>query len=282
MIVKYVSGVNGKTFTLNKGYDLAIKECNPHTSTWTYESVSQQFGEKITSFGKEILEMDIRLKFRGTLDGISENLNQFFEECETDVINMVQGSLWFDGEYIRGWFIERESVASQEFYGWEQQLTFIAPYPFYIREEKRSFLPAGKDTEENTGTGLDYDYDYSYDYAAGAEGAKLWSIDHFASSEFQMIIYGPCENPKVNINGHPYEVFTSLEAGEYLTIDSRSNTVIKQRTNGTDQNIYDLRGKKQTVFDKIPSGDLNIVWTAAFGFDLILYLERGEPTWNLS
>lgn len=70
MIVKYVSGVNGKTFTLNKGYDLAIKECNPHTSAWTYESVSQQFGEKITSFGKEILEMDIRLKFRGTLDGI--------------------------------------------------------------------------------------------------------------------------------------------------------------------------------------------------------------------
>ena len=40
--------------------------------------------------------------------------------------------------------------------------------------------------------------------------------------------------------------------------------------------------KNRTIFDKIPSGDLNIVWTAAFGFDLTLYLERGEPTWNLS
>lgn len=282
MIVKYVSGSGNDTFVLNKGYDLAIKDCNPHKSAWIYESASQQFGEKITSFGKEILTLEITLKFRGTLDGMSENLNAFFEACETDVINMTQGALWFGDEYVRGWFIERESAASQEFYGWEQTTIFMAPYPFYIREAKRSFFPAGSETQEDPGAGLDYNYDYAYDYAADVDGTKIWSVDHFTSSEFKMIIYGPCEDPQININGHPYKVYASIEAGEYITIDSRNNTVIKHLANGTDLNIYDLRGKQQSIFDKIPSGDINIVWTAAFGFDLTLYLERGEPTWNLS
>ena len=280
MIVKYVSGANKKTFVLNKGYDLAIKVCNPHASAWTYESAAQQFGEKITSFGKDVLALDIELKVRGTLDGISENLNDFFEECETDVINMTQGALWFDDEYLSGWFIERESVPSQEFYGWEQTITFMAPYPFYIREETGNFYPAGSGSGSQAG--LDYNYDHNYDYAADSDGIRSWYIDHYAPSEFKMTIYGPCENPQVNINGYPRQVFTTLEANEYLIVNSRDNTVVKYLANGNTINLYDLRQKTQSIFEKIPSGNLNVAWSAAFGFDITLYVERSEPTWNLS
>ncbi|MFR2850645.1 M56 family metallopeptidase, partial [Hungatella sp.] len=60
-------------------------------------------------------------------------------------------------------------------------------------EETKEFFPqseAGKDE------GLDYLYDYSYDYTAQKEGTASWYIDHYASSEFIMTIFGPCANPR--------------------------------------------------------------------------------------
>lgn len=94
-----------------------------------------------------------------------------------------------------------------------------------------------------------------------------------------MIMYGPCTNPYVLINDHAYAVYTDLEAGEYLIIDSRSSTVYKYMSNGTVENIFNERGLADSVFEPIPSGLLHINWSGAFGFDLTLFLERREARW---
>lgn len=278
--VKYVTGYGKKEFVLNDSYELAIKECNPHFSAWTYEEAKQKLGIKITSFGKDPIGLDIVFKFRGSENEISENMNDFFEACETDVIEMTPGKLFFNNEYLVGYFISHETEPASEFYGYEHTASFLAPYPFYITNSTRNFYPAGSGAGEPTADGLDYNYDYNYDYAAAVEGSQNWIVDHFTESEFEMTIYGPCENPRIMINGYPYEVFDSLEQNEYMVINSRNNTVVKYRSNGTTLNIYDLRAKEESIFKKIPAGNLSVNWSAAFGFTLTLFLERGEPTWN--
>ena len=80
------------------------------------------------------------------------------------------------------------------------------------------------------------------------------------------------------INGYPYQINDTLEATEYLVIDSTNHTVTKYLANSTNVSIFDKRDKTKSVFEKIPAGTLNLTWTGLFGFDLVLFDERSEPT----
>lgn len=275
--VKYISGVNKKEIILNRDYEIAIKEGNPHKSKWTYESVEKRFGIKITSFKKEPIELEFRFRFRGSEKKISENLNVFFEECELDIINTVPGKLYFNDEYLQGFFIERETEGSEEFYGYEQRVVFLSPHPFYIKEIKKEFLP---ETGGGAGEFLNYPYKYLYDYSIREKGKYIWNTGHYAPSEFDMTIHGPCVDPRILIEGYVYEVFDTLEEEEYIKIDSRNNTVIKYRTNGTTVNLFPYRRMENSIFKPIPGGTVTLNWNGEFGFDITLLTERSELKWN--
>ena len=59
-------------------------------------------------------------------------------------------------------------------------------------------------------------------------------------------------------------------------IDSRQKTIMMYQ-NGTQTNIFDYRNKSDSIFEKIPAGNLRIVWDSAFGADLTIYREQSEP-----
>lgn len=274
--VKFVSGSDKKTFILNQDYKLAIKEMNPWQSKWNYESIEEQFGITIASFKKEPITLALSLKFRGSENQISENLNGFFEACEKDIINKTAGRLYVDDEYLSGYFLERETTPSETFYGYQQDLEFFAPYPFWTQEISRSF-PASQ--EIVTDSGLNYDYNYKYDYTLEKMGVRVWDNEHYAPSEFKMTIFGAVANPQITIAGHNYQVNTTLLAGDYLTIDSKAKTIIKTQNNGDQSNMFKYRNTAESVFEPIPAGANKINWSGLFGFDLTLYLERSEPKW---
>ena len=46
---------------------------------------------------------------------------------------------------------------------------------------------------------------------------------------------------------------------------------------GKEINLFDYRDKTQSVFERIPGGNLRLNWTGTFGFDLTLFEERSEP-----
>ena len=279
IVVKYVTGTGGEEHVLNQSYEIMISSCNPHTSEWKHESTEKKYGISITSFGKDAIELPITLKYRGRESEIYDNLDNFFSVTERDIINMTPGRLYIGGEYANGYFIERSTQQSSEFYGCMQETTFLAPYPFWIHEESRSFPPIspGSEGEESY---LDYEHDYPYDYTMPYGGDVIWNVDHYAPCEFLMTIFGPAVDPRVVINGHPYQVYTTLDTNEYLKIDSRENKVIKYLVNGIQQDIYDLRAKQESVFDPITPGNISVVWPGDFGFDLTLFCERSEPRWK--
>lgn len=87
-------------------------------------------------------------------------------------------------------------------------------------------------------------------------------------------------NPQVSIGNIPYLVNITLEEGEYLIIDSRSETVTKVMNKGERINAFHNRQKGRKFFQKIPPGRQLIAWTGKFDFDLIIFEERGEPRWK--
>ena len=132
-------------------------------------------------------------------------------------------------------------------------------------------------TPESTSGYLDYPYDYNYDYTAPEIGKKVVPSDSPFTSEFRMIIYGLAVNPRIVINGYPYILYATIPSGAYVIVDSKQRTIMLYKRNGQKMNIFDFRNKSDSIFEKIPAGNLDIVWDATFGVDLTIFREKSEP-----
>lgn len=277
--MKQLKYVNSKGDVIDfREYSTQIYKGNFHSYEWGYDGTEQQLGSIVNRFTKESLKYEMVVAARGRKRTAENNLNLLTEITEYDVINKTPGKLWWGEYYLNCYVISGETEPSESFYGAERSMVIFAPYPLWIMETKKSFLKAL--SGDGTGNGwLDYDYDYNYDYAPENGSGWQWYVDHFAASEFEMTIYGPATNPHININGHAYQVYDDVEAGEYIEINSRDNTVVKYRANGSTANLYDMRGKEESVFAPIPGGMNIFTWSGAFGFDVTLFLERSEPKW---
>ena len=212
-----------------------------------------------------------------------EAVNHLCDVISADVADDKNGKLYTD----TGFYLSCKIVGSQKT-DWRMglpimfnTLSVLSDKPVWIREETKEFFPQAEISDAaSQSNGLDYPYDYQYDYTAQKIGTSDWYIDHYDSSEFLMTIFGPCVNPRILINGYPYEVFDTLESNEYIIVDSRNNSVVKYLVNGTTQDLYDLRAKEQSIFEPIPSGNINFSWSGAFGFNITLFIERNEPRWK--
>lgn len=256
-----------------------VKDVVFHSYAWEYDTVEKQYGVDITRFRKQPKQYEASIIFRGSVEKRKQNLNNFTELAEQDVVNKTPGKLICEEHYINAYVISSDTYPYEGADWTQKDAVFLCPYPFWIREETRSFLPIQE--SENPDHFLDYEYDYLYDYSAPDGGSAIWKVDHYAPCEFLMTIFGPVADPRIVINGHPYQVYDTLLENEYMQIDSRKNTVIKYMTNGTRQNLYDLRAKIDSVFEPIKPGNIAVNWPGSYGFDLTLYLERSEPRWKV-
>ncbi|WP_329384503.1 hypothetical protein [Anaerofustis butyriciformans] len=281
----YVNSNNEKIdFT---DYPYVFQEGDLLDYSWNYETQENTDINKITSFKKGITQKSIKIAVIPPFDmtkkereeKIKEYFNHIFEVFEYDIINDSDGKLYTDTGYYLPCRIY-ESTKSD----WNMGLPFmfndfkvVSANPYWIRKQQRDFTGA----ESSSVKGLNYPYNYLYNYTPVKRGISYWQTDNFSYSDFELIIYGPCINPRILINNYPYEVFDTLENYEYLIIKSvnEEKSVIKYRNNGTTLNIFDLRGKENSVFNKIPPGRLTFNWRGDFKFTLKLYEKRSEPKW---
>ena len=85
----------------------------------------------------------------------------------------------------------------------------------------------------------------------------------------------------MTIGGIVRQVYTTLEAGQYLLIDSRDKTVKRVLNDGSVLNEFDNRRRgTKSIFEPITPGMNEVTWNNAFGFDLTLFIERSEPEWR--
>ena len=181
-------------------------------------------------------EKTVTIDVFGKREEFQANMEQLYRIIAVDAENDTYGKLYVNGAYLR-W---KGYVYS------EVEITFQAPELVWVVEATRQFFPQ---LEETAASGIDFQYDYPFDFAGEKRGIAAWNVDHIIPSEYRMIVYGPCVNPKILINDYPYEFFVTLESREYLIIDSQRRTIRRYLTNGTVQ-IYLIRERKNKLFSR--------------------------------
>lgn len=276
--IKYVCS-NGEEYNLI-GDKMRATSGYFHAYEWTPNTTEKEMGVTVNAFAKEPVTYDITLTVRGKEKERKQILNKLTNAFEYDVVNLTPGRIYYGEYYIDG-YVKKSSneVSSENNSRTDCKIEIYCPYPFWSMEQQESFYPDSAN-KGNPYTFLDYPITYNYDYSRKSAGTQNWIIDHFRDNNFEMVIYGPCADPRILINGYPYQIYETLEAGEYILITSREKTITKHLRNGTVQNIFAKRAKDKSVFALIPSGVLTLNWSGEFGFDIKVYKERSVPEWN--
>lgn len=250
--------------------------------------------DHIQGFEKNIQEKKISLDVMETgLIDLGTAVDQLENVFEKDIIAGQAGRLYVGNSYLNCWIVNTEKDRwINDLNSISAELKVKTDYPYWITETLFQFR---KKTEMLPGVagviGLDYEYDYEYEYVFGfAEGSdgtlQYMTNDHYTGSGFKMIIYGPCINPAIRIDGHLYELQATLYEGEYAIIDSstrysQDRAIYKVQVDGTKVDLFNSRNKDSDIWQKIPPGRITVTWNGDFGFDIILFSERGTPLWIL-
>lgn len=269
--LKYTNHRN-ETLVFGKG-KLFVNENDLRNFAWSITSKN----DRISGFKKGIVSKTIPIILM--CDSADEGLelrNKLFEVFEKDVLAVKHGKIIIGDYYLKCFVTESKKTEYQIHNGYMKlSIKVSTDFPYWIKETTETFnYGAG-----SAGTNLDFNRDFPSDYTSNLIGKQLNNTD-FVPSNFRINVYGACENPKVTIAGHDYEVNVTIEANEYLTIDSISKTVVLTHADGTKENCFKNRNKESYIFEKLPVGISNVSANGDFKFDVTLLEERSEPKWT--
>lgn len=277
MDIYYVNSENAK-IQLSE-WPIAIEDVTElFVRGWDYEetaNISKNY-TSIESFYRTKYEKKINIQvFADSEAEFKKCMNNLLDVTEKDVVNLTPGKLYCNDYYLKCYFCDITPGDYEElYYAIDNEVKIISPFPFWIKEHEYHF----KASEISSSNNKKYAYRYAYRYANGLSSARLIN-EHFSESNFKMIIYGPVINPNVIIGGYEYYVNTILEEGEYLEIDSATETVYKTMRTGVRVNLFHNRSKRNSIFRPIQTGMQEVSFNGKFNFDIVIYEERSEPKW---
>lgn len=245
-------------------------------SEWKYNTISNINGVgRIKNFYREIQETSLTLSIMAdTKEEYNKILEQLHRITEYDVRKNVPGRLWWNDFYKSvNCYATSYDDFDELFECVEKEIKFVSTEPVWIREKFFSFREM-----KSTQIDGDYCFDYDFDYIASTANIYFENTS-IAESNFEMTVYGPCDNPEITINEHRYIIYISLLENEYAKIDSKTRKIIKTSRYGEVENIFHYRDRDNNIFEKIPDGENTASWSMERGFDLKIYDERGEPIW---
>lgn len=134
---------------------------------------------------------------------------------------------------------------------------------------------------------LDLPYDLPYDLGVPST-RRYVDVGEWGAAPLRFVVYGPCVNPAVRIDGNWYRVDVTVPDGGYLVVDPlatpRSVTLVAADGSTTDVFAKARRGNGlgsgEYVFQPASPGVHEVEWDRSFGFDLTWYEEEGEPPWS--
>lgn len=204
--------------------------------------------------------------------------NNLFEVFESDILAGKKGRIYIGKWYLKCWItaIENSSYLAHKDFT-KADLKIVTDEPFWIKEELYSY---GALNTSASG-GVDFPFDLPVDLRSVNVGQNTVSNSQIFPAAFKITVYGPCSNPvMIKIGGHTYQVNVGLNSGENLVIDSMNKTITKVLQDRAETSMMRYRYKKESVFEEIPPGQNELIWSGDFGFDVLLYHKRSEPDWE--
>lgn len=134
---------------------------------------------------------------------------------------------------------------------------------------------------------LDLPYDLPYDLGVPST-RRYVDVGEWGAASLRFVVYGPCVNPAIRIDGNWYRVDVTVPDGGYLVVDPlatpRSVTLVAADGSTTDAFAKARRGNGsgsgEYIFQPASPGVHEVEWDRSFGFDLTWYEEEGEPPWS--
>lgn len=134
---------------------------------------------------------------------------------------------------------------------------------------------------------LDLPYDLPYDLGVPST-RRYVDVGEWGAAPLRFVVYGPCVNPAVRIDGNWYRVDVTVPDGGYLVVDPlatpRSVTLVAADGSTIDAFAKARRGNGsgsgEYIFQPASPGVHEVEWDRSFGFDLTWYEEEGEPPWS--
>ena len=259
-------------------YDLisnGIRHAKANYHKWAYkvQGTKLQYGARVADFAKDPAVYETELILEGGERQRQAVVDALHDDFEADLRNKKAGRVIWGSYYIDCFVIESNTAPTDMPTQTLNKITVYAPYPYWVQDYTVELFAS----QETQSTYLDFPFDFPFDFTAPAIGEMKVKSDFPFASEFEMVIFGPAVNPRVTINGYGYVLYATIPQGAYVVIDSRKHTIMQFNTDGTQSNIFNLRNKTDSVFQKIPGGNLNIVWDASFGVNITIHRERSEP-----
>lgn len=268
--VTYISSA-GNTYQLHSKEGVVHKRLPYRTWSWKPRGTDLEHGVRVAGFNRAAAQYKAELLLYGTKEEQEALVDSLHDDFEGDMRNLQTGRLIVNGYTLNCFVI---GVDARYKNGCTTDtIQIYAPYPYWMQEQLVNL-----DASSVPASGfLDYPYDYQYDYTAPVMGRKFVRSDFPFESEFRMVIYGQAVTPSIVVNGYPYTLYATVPAGAYVIIDSRKKSIMMHNTNGTQTDLFNFRNKTQSIFQKIPKGNLEIAWDSSYGVDLTIYRERSEP-----
>ena len=245
-----------------------------HDYEWTVTKKNEQISALTRKIAKR--KLPVKIVCSSEAAGIAAR-NKLFEIAEKDVLAMKHGQIICGGYYFKCFITASKKNSYQVSERlMDVTLTVTTDQPYWVKESTVVF---GIFAEDSLSGNLDHPYDYPFDFYSTMQNRMVTNTG-FAASNFRLIIYGACSNPAITIAGHTYKVNCTVNAGEYLTIDSVSKKIYTTAQDGAVVNHFNSRSREAYIFEKIQPGSHEVSWNGEFGFDVILLEERSEPKWT--
>lgn len=261
---------NGKELKLGES-DIYVNSNDLRDFSWDYTTKNN----RISSFKRGVVKKTIPLIIKSNSEEQAiEIKNSLFELAEADVLTKEYGWIIIGDYYLRCFVTaSKKSNYLIDKCMMNVSIEVTTDLPMWVSEKKFSFTNVSITSDLDSG--IDYKHDCPFDYFKKTKN-KLIENDNFASSDFEIIIYGSCENPEIIIGDYIYSVQASLLTGEYIVINSVTKKIYMVKNDGEKINMFHFRSKD--IFRKIPKGTSTLTWNG-FGFDITLLQERSEPKW---
>lgn len=127
---------------------------------------------------------------------------------------------------------------------------------------------------------LDYTYGYNYDYAGILPGYTKITNKSTEDADFIIRIPGAVIDPVITINNIKIGANVSIGQAQTLEINSRDRTVYIISGNIRENHFNDRYKNSDSMFTKLPPGELIIAWSGTFDFNLEILEGRREPAWR--
>lgn len=268
--VTYISSA-GNTYQLHTKDGVLHKRLPFRSWSWKVRGTDLEQGTRVSGFTRAAAQYKSELLFFGTKEEQEELVNDLHDDFEGDLRRVQTGRIIVEDQYIDCYITAVDARYKDGCT--TDSIQIYAPYPFWRQEQTINLSPSAVQTSGF----LDFPFDFPFDFTAPTSGRRIVHSDFPFESEYKMVIYGLAVNPRIVVNDYAYVLYATIPEGAYVVIDSRAKTIMMYNSNGTKTDLFNFRNKTNSIFRKIPAGNLDISWDASYGVDLTIYRERSEP-----